>query len=231
MAASIEVATYDPKKVNVIVGGRIITGFASDGVVTLTKNEDSVTTSVGAKGDVTYSENANESGTVALTLSSTSSSLAYLRSLDAKRKAVPVTISDVNDRDGFVMSESNCRVMKMPDTGRQKTEGSVTVNIRPKSLSERGYRKYMAKQKKVTIEGVEYTLQSVSPSWYFQTNDDCGMTTDNRRDTVKYLDTMFKNVIAAPAEVRQGGMEYFDEKEDVKTPEKLIKAIERFLRE
>lgn len=102
---------------------------------------------------------------------------------------------------------------------------------RPKSLSERGYRKYMAKQKKVTIEGVEYTLQSVSPSWYFQVNDDCGMTTDNRRDTVKYLDTMFKNIIAAPAEVRQGGMDYFDEKEDVKTPEKLIKAIERFLRE
>ena len=89
----------------------------------------------------------------------------------------------------------------------------------------------MAKQKKVTIEGVEYTLQSVSPSWYFQVNDDCGMTTDNRRDTVKYLDTMFKNIIAAPAEVRQGGMDYFDEKEDVKTPEKLIKAIERFLRE
>ena len=61
MAASIEVASYDPKKVNVIVGGRIITGFASDGVVTLTKNEDSVTPSVGAKGDVTYSENASPS--------------------------------------------------------------------------------------------------------------------------------------------------------------------------
>ena len=106
MAASIEVASYDPKKVNVIVGGRIITGFASDGVVTLTKNEDSVTTSAGAKGDIVYSENANESGTVALTLSSTSSSLAYLRGLDAKRRAFNVTISDVNDRDGFVMSDA-----------------------------------------------------------------------------------------------------------------------------
>lgn len=137
MAASIEVASYDPKKVNVIVGGRIITGFASDGLVTLTKNEDSVTTSAGAKGDIVYSENANESGTVAMTLSSTSSSLAYLRGLDAKRRAFNVTISDVNDRDGFVMSEGNCRVMKMPDTGRQKTEGSVTVNIFVPSMTVR----------------------------------------------------------------------------------------------
>lgn len=80
----VNVTTYDPKKVNVIVGGRVITGFASDGVVTLAKSEDSVTPSVGAKGDVTYSENANESGTVSLTLMSTSSSLSYLRDLEAQ---------------------------------------------------------------------------------------------------------------------------------------------------
>lgn len=135
MAASIEVASYDPKKVNVIVGGRIITGFASDGVVTLTKNEDSVTPSVGAKGDVTYSENANESGTVAVTLMSTSSSLSYLRGLEARRRAVNVTISDVNSSDGFVMSEGNCRIMKMPGAARQKTEGSVTVNIYVPSMT------------------------------------------------------------------------------------------------
>lgn len=49
-----EVSTYDPKKVTVSVGGRVITGFAADGVVTLTHNEDAVTPSVGAKGDVAY---------------------------------------------------------------------------------------------------------------------------------------------------------------------------------
>lgn len=129
MSKGIEIASYDPKKVNVIVGGRAITGFASDGVVTVTKNEDSVTPSVGAKGDVAYSENANESGTVALTLMSTSSSLSYLRSLEARRKAVNVTISDVNDADGFTMSEDDCRVLKMPDLARTKEQGTVTVNI------------------------------------------------------------------------------------------------------
>ena len=78
------VTTYDPQKVNVIVDGRVITGFASDGVVTLTRNSDSVTPAVGAKGDVAYSENADETGTVAITLMSTSASLSYLRGLEAK---------------------------------------------------------------------------------------------------------------------------------------------------
>ena len=86
------VTSYDPQKVNVIVAGRVITGFASDGVVNLTRNSDSVTPAVGAKGDVAYSENADETGTVALTLMSTSASLSYLRDLEAKRKMVSVSV-------------------------------------------------------------------------------------------------------------------------------------------
>lgn len=123
------VTTYDPQKVNVIVDGRVITGFASDGVVTLTRNSDSVTPAVGAKGDVAYSENADETGTVAITLMSTSASLSYLRTLEAKRKMVTVSVQDVNDSDAFVMSCDNCRVLKMPDAARTKEQGTVTINI------------------------------------------------------------------------------------------------------
>ena len=123
------VTSYDPQKVNVIVDGRVITGFATDGVVTLTRNSDSVTPAVGAKGDVAYSENADETGTVAITLMSTSSSLSYLRSLEAKRKMVTVSVQDVNDNDAFVMSCDNCRVLKMPDAARTKEQGTVTINI------------------------------------------------------------------------------------------------------
>ena len=61
---------------------------------------------------------------------------------------------------------------------------------RPKSLSERGYRKYMARQKKVTVNGTEFTLQSVSPSWYYETNDECGNTGSGKR----------KSAAAGPAE-------------------------------
>lgn len=135
--AKVSVTTYDPKKVNVIVGGRVITGFASDGVVTLAKSEDSVTPSVGAKGDVTYSENANESGTVSLTLMSTSSSLPYLRELEAKRRAINVSITDANNDTSFTMNEDNCRITKMPDVARQKEQATVTVTIFVPSMTIR----------------------------------------------------------------------------------------------
>lgn len=52
MASNIEVASYDPKKVNLVLNGKILTGFASDSMITIARNEDTVTTQVGVKGDV-----------------------------------------------------------------------------------------------------------------------------------------------------------------------------------
>lgn len=100
---------------------------------------------------------------------------------------------------------------------------------KPKGLSERSYRKYMAKQKTVVVNGEEYTLQSVSPRWYLDHNDSCGMT-GGKRNTAKYMDGIFKNVVIAPKEVNTKGMDYFEEKEDISTPEKLLGEIESFLR-
>lgn len=100
---------------------------------------------------------------------------------------------------------------------------------RPKGLSERSYRKYMAKQKKVTVNGTEYTLQSVSPTWYFNHNDECGMT-GGKRKTAEYIDGLFKNVVISPKEVNTQGMSYFEDTDDIATPEKLMGEIESFLR-
>ena len=124
-----DVTSYDPKKVNVAVDGAIITGYASDSMITVTKNEDAVTTDVGCKGDVVYSENANESGTITITLQGTSSSLPRLRSLASSRKQISVTVSDANDSDDISITAQKCRVVKMPDVSRGKTSGNVTISI------------------------------------------------------------------------------------------------------
>lgn len=124
-----DVTSYDPKKVNVAVDGAIITGYASDSMITATKNEDAVTTEVGCKGDVVYSENANESGTITITLQGTSSSLPCLRSLASSRKQISVTVSDANDSDDISITAQKCRVVKMPDVSRGKTSGNVTISI------------------------------------------------------------------------------------------------------
>ena len=48
MANGIEIASYDPKKVSVIINGKEITGFGTDSVISVTRNEDIVTTQVAA---------------------------------------------------------------------------------------------------------------------------------------------------------------------------------------
>ena len=132
-----EITTYDPKKVTVIINGRAMTGFAEDGVITLTHNEDMVTPSVGSKGDVAYSENANNSGNAALPLMSTSASIAFLQEICAKRKPVQISIMDANSAAGMNVSEENCRILKMPDTPRGKEQSTVTVNVYIPSLNYR----------------------------------------------------------------------------------------------
>ena len=123
------ITSYDPKKVTVTLNGRVLTGFASDGIITVSKSEDSFTPNVGAQGDVIIEENANESGTIAVTLQQTSSSLPYLRNLAANRTFFRTVISDSNDDDGIKISASNCRITKMPDVVRGKNTNTVTVNI------------------------------------------------------------------------------------------------------
>jgi hypothetical protein len=88
----------------------------------------------------------------------------------------------------------------------------------------------MSRQKEVTINGQKYTLQSVSPTWYFDLNDRCGVTGNGKRQSSKYLDELFRNCVIQPAEIAAGGLSYFDETDDIKTPEELLKEVESFLR-
>ena len=137
MANDIEIASYDPKKVNVNINGKIITGFSPDGVINVVRNEDIVTPTTGAKGDVTYNENANESGQVTLHLMGSSSSLPFLRSLAVKRKEIRLTITDANDAGAVQFAEERCRIIKPPDLAKAKEIGSTDLNIFVPTLNYR----------------------------------------------------------------------------------------------
>ena len=123
------IANYDPKKVTVNVGGRIITGFAESSVVTVNSNEDRVTPAVGAQGDVVYSENANESGSMVMSLQTTSASIPYLKRLAIDRKETDILITDANKDTAETISGSRCRVTKIPDGKKEKAAGTVDVTI------------------------------------------------------------------------------------------------------
>ena len=123
------ITNYDPKKVTVNVGGRIITGFAESSVVTVNSNEDRVTPTVGAQGDVVYSENANESGSMVMSLQTTSASIPYLKRLAIDRKETDILITDANKDTAETISGSRCRVTKIPDGKKEKAAGTVDVTI------------------------------------------------------------------------------------------------------
>lgn len=123
------VKSYDPIKVTLNIDGRTITGYADSSMINITQSEDIVTTIVGAQGDVVYSENANESGTMTISLQATSASLPYLRDIAKRRQQVSVFLNDANSDTAGTVRSSRCRVTKVPDTKKEKTAGSVDVTV------------------------------------------------------------------------------------------------------
>ncbi len=124
-----EITNYDPKKITLNIGGRIITGYAESSVVSVSASEDRVTPSVGVQGDVVYSENANESGSVTLSLQATSASVPYLKRLAINREETDLLITDANRDTAETVSGSRCRVTKIPDRKKEKAAGAVDVTI------------------------------------------------------------------------------------------------------
>ena len=89
----------------------------------------------------------------------------------------------------------------------------------------------MARTKTVTVNGVDYQLQSVTFSWYSNLTDLYINPANGRKNTAKYADALIKGCVTAPAEVAKGGIRYFDEQDDLATPGELVREIENFLSE
>lgn len=126
--------TYDPKDVNVIVGGVALTGFAEDTFVTAERMEDSFTEYVGAKGEVAMADNNNKTGEITVTLEATSPSVAYLNELanrKGKNAIVPVTVVDLNDDSRVVISGAEARVRKPAsyEAGKEISEREFVIFV------------------------------------------------------------------------------------------------------
>lgn len=126
---------YDFKKVSVIVDGVIITGFMDGEPISVSRNEDEVTPHTGADGEVTYSESADETGTITLTLKETSASLPTLTALRKSRKLFAVNINDSNTR-AYKVGGTQARIMKMPDRSFGTEVQGVEVQIHVAKLTE-----------------------------------------------------------------------------------------------
>lgn len=120
--------SFDPKKVSVIVAGKFLTGFMDGTFVQTEKNEDNVIPHIGAQGDVTFSESADETGTITVTLKQTSSSLSHLQTLAKQNKVFAVQIQDAND-GAYKAGGTQCRILKTPGREFGAEVSGVEVQI------------------------------------------------------------------------------------------------------
>lgn len=124
------IATYDAKKVSVIIGGVMITGFAEKTFVEAEKEEETVKPHVSAQGDVGVAINNHSLGKIKIKLNQTSPSIPYMNKLARNSTMVPAWVisdNDVKEKCGG----SQAMVTKVPkvEFGDEITEREFEVQV------------------------------------------------------------------------------------------------------
>lgn len=105
---------FDPKKVTVIYDGEVITGFAEGSMVEAEKNEDDIMPHVGVLGEVSVAINADETGTITLSLANTSPFVKILANKARAKTVAPISIIDMND-NAVNISGTEAMVLRAPN--------------------------------------------------------------------------------------------------------------------
>jgi hypothetical protein len=105
------VRTYDPKDVQIIVGGVPMSGFADGTFIAVEFDESTFSKTVGADGEVSRAKSNNKSATATITLKQTSPSNAVLSGFALVDEAtnagvVPFMIREIGTGSTLVFAES-----------------------------------------------------------------------------------------------------------------------------
>lgn len=119
---------YDPKKVTVIYDGMVITGFADDSMIEAEKNEDNITPHVGVLGEVSIAINADNTGTVTISLANTSPFIKILAEKARANTVAPLSIIDMNE-NGVNIGGTEAVIIKPPNVTIGKEVESQEVQF------------------------------------------------------------------------------------------------------
>lgn len=123
-----KVKTYDPKKVIVMYGGRVVTGFAEGSMVKCEKNEDNNMAHVGVLGEVSRAINADNTGKITISLAGTSPFIGIFAQKAAANELEACNVIDMNDH-GLNVGGSECWITKAPDINIGKEVEDQDVEI------------------------------------------------------------------------------------------------------
>ena len=119
--------TYNCKDVSVIVGARVLTGFAEDSKVVLARTSDAFTSVVGTDGEVTRAKSNDKRGTITISLMQSSDDNDFLSALANadELSGAGVTNVLVKDNSGRALhSAPEAWVQKQPDCEYNREAGS-----------------------------------------------------------------------------------------------------------
>lgn len=119
--------SYDPKAVYLFTKNHRVRGYASGTFISGERNNDKQSINAGSKGEVTFVENADASGTVEVTLKHNSASLPYLKRLYDTGEKFPVTANDM--RDGSRMGGTEGKIASMGGYERSDDVSDKTITI------------------------------------------------------------------------------------------------------
>jgi hypothetical protein len=120
--------SYSPKQVNVSWQGIAIVGFAEDSMIRISRNEDVLMETVGARGELSLTHNANKTGEIEIELMQTSTSNLALSALLAATELggdIPVGQLIIQDPSGsnFTVA-NNAYLKKAPEVELGKEQNS-----------------------------------------------------------------------------------------------------------
>lgn len=130
------VKTFDPKKVTVMYGGRVVTGFAEGSMVKCEKNEDNNMAHVGVLGEVSRAINADNTGKITISLAGTSPFIGIFAQKAAANELESCNVIDMND-EGINVGGSECWIVKAPDIniGKEIEEQDIEIYVADYSVN------------------------------------------------------------------------------------------------
>ena len=119
---------YNPKDIVLTYDGMQITGFADDSFVTVSKNTDDYSHKVGVKGEVTISVDADETGTVTISLDQRSPFIRIFNRMIKEGKYTnnilrPLTMIDMGENGDDISSDAY--IVKRADNEYGRASGNV----------------------------------------------------------------------------------------------------------
>lgn len=121
------VDSYDPTKVNLFVKNHKVVGFAEGTMINGSRSNDKQSMNVGSKGEVTFVQSADETGTVEVTLKHNSASLSEFKSLFDTGEKFPINVND--SQDGSRMGGTEAKVASMGNYERSDDVVDKTITI------------------------------------------------------------------------------------------------------